>query len=239
MQKEIEERVVLRYVEKKDPWSSHSIFQKWLGSFARGTKVLDIGTATGILGRRCFESGLYLKGLEPVREWADMARPFYCELLCSSLEQAPEEFISFQDVVICGDVLEHTPDPEQTLRKLVNLQKPETQYFISVPNVANIWIRINLLFGRFNYTENGILDGSHLRFFTKSTFENLLRSAGLRLVEINYTPIPLPQINPFFQNNWFGRFMHGGLANLTCLLPGVFAYQFVTRSQIIEKERGI
>ena len=93
MHKEIEDRDVLRYVEKKDPWSSHSIIRKWLESFAPGTKVLDIGTSTGMLGRSCSESGFYLKGLEPVNEWAELARPFYCELLCSSLEQAPEEFV--------------------------------------------------------------------------------------------------------------------------------------------------
>jgi 2-polyprenyl-3-methyl-5-hydroxy-6-metoxy-1,4-benzoquinol methylase len=230
----VKEPGALRYTEKKDPWSSHSIFLRWLRGFPPGAKVLDIGTATGILGRSCLESGLYIKGLEPVSEWAEIARPFYNELLCSSLEKAPEKFISCQDVVVCGDVLEHIPDPELTLKWLVKLQKPEAQFFISVPNVANIWIRMNLLFGKFNYTENGILDRTHLRFFTKSTFLDLIKTSGLSLVDMEFTPIPLTRLNPFFQNNWFGRVLHKGLSSLTRLLPGVFAYQFVAWLQIID-----
>lgn len=113
-----------------------------------------------------------------------------------------------------------------------------TQLLISVPNVANIWIRINLLFRIFNYTENGLLDRIHLRFFTKSTFLNLLSSSGLQPVDMTFAPIPLPRLNLFFQNNWCGRFIHGGLASLTRLWSGLLAYQFVVRLQIIDKERG-
>lgn len=224
MIKETEERSELPYIEKSDPWSSHSIIQNWLLGSPPGTKVLDIGTATGMLGRKFSESGFILKGLEPIRKWAELARPFYNEILCSTLEQAPDGFISGQDVVVFGDVLEHTSNPELILKRLVKLQKPETQYMISVPNIANIWIRINLLFGKFNYTDNGILDKTHLRFFTKSTFLELLNYSGLMPMEMKYTPIPLTRLSLFFQNNWFGRLVHRGLAILTRLLPELFAY---------------
>jgi 2-polyprenyl-3-methyl-5-hydroxy-6-metoxy-1,4-benzoquinol methylase len=233
----LQTKIEQRYIRKEDSWSSHSIFLKWLRDFPPGTKVLDIGTATGILGSGCSKSGFTLKGLEPVIEWAEMARPFYSDLLCSSLEQAPDEFIACQDVVICGDVLEHTSDPAPILKRLVKLQKTETEFFISVPNIANIWIRINLMLGKFNYTENGILDKTHLRFFTKSTFLDLLQSSGLRLVVMEVTPIPLTRLSLFFQNNGLGQFFHRGLASLTRLFPGLFAYQFVAHLKISAQEQ--
>jgi 2-polyprenyl-3-methyl-5-hydroxy-6-metoxy-1,4-benzoquinol methylase len=237
LQKDLNDDARFRYIEKKDPWSSHAIIQKWLRGFGPGTRVLDIGTASGMLGRSCSEAGFYIIGIEPVKELAEIANPFYDEFLCSSLEQAPDEFIACQDIVVCGDVLEHLPDPGFILNKLVKLQKPDTQFFISVPNVANIWIRINLLLGKFNYTENGILDRSHLRFFTKSTFIELINASGLKVVEMIFSPIPLTRIHPFFQNNWFGRFIHRELALLSNLIPNLFAYQFVARLRIIDKRK--
>ena len=227
----------LPYIEKQDPWSSHSIIQKWLNRFPPGTRVLDIGTATGLLGKRCEGSGFLLKGIEPVQEWAEEAKPYYDEILCSNLEQAPDEFLSTQDVVILADVLEHTSSPGEILKHLVSLQNPGTQFFISVPNVANIWVRLNLLFGKFNYTDNGILDRTHLRFFTKLTFLELLHSSGLNLVELRFTPIPLNRVNPFFQNNPLGRFTHRALNFLAHMLPMLFAYQFVARTELMHKEQ--
>lgn len=226
----------LRYAEKKDPWSSHSIILKWLRGFNPGTKVLDIGTATGMLGRNCVNYGFILKGIEPVPEWAEMARPFYADLSYSNLDLTPDEYIACQDVVVCGDVIEHTPNPQVILERLVSLQKPGTQFFISVPNIANIWIRINLMFGKFDYTENGILDKTHLRFFTKSTFLKLIKNSGIRILELRYTPIPLTRVNPFFQDNSIGRLIHKLFAKLADLLPNLFAYQFVARLLVTDKE---
>ena len=227
----------LLYIEKQDPWSSHSIIQKWLNRFPPGTKVLDIGTATGLLGKRCEGFGFLLKGIEPVQKWAEEAKPYYDKILCTSLEQAPDEFLSTQDVVILADVLEHTSSPEKILTHLVALQKPGTQIFISIPNVANIWIRVNLLFGKFNYADNGILDRTHLRFFTKFTFLELLHSSGLNIVELRFTPIPLNRVTPFFQNNPSGRFIHRALNFFARMLPELFAYQFVARTELTHKEQ--
>lgn len=224
------------YIDKKDPWSSHSIIEKWLRSLQPGLRVLDIGTASGILGKRCAGLGFDLKGIEPMQVWAEEAKPYYKEVLCSSLEQAPKEFLANQDVLICADVLEHTANPEEILRNLVDLQKPGTQFFISIPNVAHLWVRLNLLFGRFNYTQNGILDRTHLRFYTRSTFLEMLRSSGLHLIEMSYSPVPLSRVHPFFEKNRLGRWIQKGLVELAYLWPGMFAYQFVARSKVVREE---
>lgn len=237
LQRNLEGQSNLPYLEKQDPWSSHSIIQKWLNRFPPGTRVLDIGTATGLLGKRCEGSGFFLRGIEPNQEWAEEAKPYYDKILCASLEQAPDEFLSKQDVVILADVLEHTSTPEKILKHLVGLQSLGTQFFISIPNVANMWVRLNLLFGKFNYTDNGILDRTHLRFFTKFTFLELLRSCSMNIVELRFTPIPLNRVNPFFQNNALGRFAHRVMNFFAHLLPGLFAYQFVARTELMLKEQ--
>jgi len=224
------------YIEKTGHWSSHSIIYNWLSNFQPGTKVLEIGAATGILGKKCQGFGYYLKGIEPVVEWAQMAKDYYDEFLFANLEEAPDRFLEQQDVVICADILEHTSTPKQLLKHLADLQKPETQFLISVPNIAFILIRFNLLIGKFNYEDYGILDQTHLRFFTKYTFLEMLKSSGLRPIEIRYTPPPLSRVNLFYQKNPIGRLVQRLFAALATLLPSLFAYQFVVRSkQITEK----
>lgn len=224
-----------RYLEKTDRWSSHTIIRNWLCDFPVGASVLDIGTAGGILGKHFQGSGITLKGIELLPEYAEAARAYYAEVICARIEDVADEIIASQDGIVCADVLEHLVYPKQVLERLVSLQKTKTQFLISVPNVANIWIRLNLLFGKFDYTENGILDRDHLHFYTKRTFKSLLFESGLRILEMKYTPIPLNRLGVFFSENWLGRFLHKILAWFTQLDPGLLAYQFVARAVIAEK----
>lgn len=224
-----------RYVEKSDRWSSHTLIRTWLSDIPAGKSVLDIGTAGGILGKQLVHSGLKLIGIEALPEYAEAARPYYSSLVCQNIENVPDDFIANQDIVVCADVLEHLVDPEVVLARLVRLQKPQTQFLISVPNVANLWIRLNLLFGKFDYRENGIMDRTHLHFYTRRTFKELLRQAGLTLLELKVTPLPLNRLSAFFLNNRLGRTIHWILAALTRLFPTLLGYQFVARTIIDEK----
>ena len=224
------------YIEKLDFCSSHSIIHEWLSDFPSGTKVLDVGTATGVMGKKCQDYGFYLKGIEPIKDYADQAKLYYDEFLCLSLEDAPDEFIEKHDVVICADILEHTTEPYKLLNRLVKLQNPHAHFLISIPNIAYIWVRLNLLIGKFNYADYGILDRTHLRFFTKHTFLELLRLSHLRPVEIRYTPLPLSRVAPFLQTNIIGRIIDRISIKLANLWPGLFAYQFVARAEIVQSE---
>lgn len=219
------------YNEKTDPWSSHSIIYDWLASFESRIRVLDIGTATGYLGKKFKNFGFYLKGIEPNRVWASEAKPFYDEFLCMRLEEAPDKFLERNDVVVFADVLEHLSFPDKTLQRVVDLQKPETQIIISVPNVAYIWVRVNLLIGRFNYSDKGILDRTHLHFYTKSTFLEMVKSSGLCIIEMKFTPAPLGKVCPFFKKHPVGRFTQRLLAFMANFFPGLFAYQFLVLSE--------
>jgi 2-polyprenyl-3-methyl-5-hydroxy-6-metoxy-1,4-benzoquinol methylase len=225
------------YAEKTDRWSSHTILHTWIQKFAKGTRILDVGAAHGIIGRQCAGLGFILKGIEPNRDWAETARDFYSDMLCSTIEAAPEGYLADQDVILCADVLEHTPDPQTVLARLVSLQHPGARFLVSVPNVANIWVRLQLLFGKFEYADKGILDRTHLRFFTRATFKQMLSECHLQVVEMKYTPIPLNLVHPFFQDCILGRGMHWMLAQVTQFIPALFAYQFVAHT-ILVREGG-
>jgi 2-polyprenyl-3-methyl-5-hydroxy-6-metoxy-1,4-benzoquinol methylase len=222
---------VTPYVEKKQPGSSHWLIRHWLAEYKPGTKLLDVGAASGILGRAFLDSGFFLTGLEPNAKWAAMARPYYQKFWEGSIENAPLEIIKGQDVVILADVLEHLSSPECVLEQLIDVQPDGCVFFVSVPNIANISIRINLLLGRFDYQERGILDQTHLHFFTRKTILKLLKSCGLEILEIRVTPVPLALVNPFFDNLVVGRPLCEGLYYLTKLAPTLLGYQFVIKTQ--------
>jgi len=218
------------YVEKSDPWSSHTIVLKHLARLPQGSNILDVGTASGMVGRACAGNGFSLYGLEPNPVCARQARPYYDKFSCTSLENANDVFLSGHDVVVCADVLEHLVDPTFTLLRLVSLQPLGARFIISIPNIANLWVRLNLLIGRFDYTEHGILDRTHLRFFTRHSFLKLIKTAGLEVVNFQVTPIPLNLVSPVFENTTVGRFLHCSLAWLSNAFPTLLGYQFIVEA---------
>lgn len=218
---------LLPYLDKSDPWSSHSILHRWLAELPAGAVVLDIGTASGSLGRACQGMGLVLKGIEPNPEWAQLARPYYNAMHIGEIQTAPQEFVNGAAAVVFADVLEHMVDPQTVLVQMVQCQPAGCRFLISLPNVANLWVRLSLLFGRFTYAERGILDRTHLRFFTRASLFDLLQQAGLQARECVPTPIPLNFVSPFFVQNSFGRWLHHALACITRWFPTLLGYQFV------------
>lgn len=220
----------LPYLDKADPWSSHSQIKQFLAAYPSGSRVLDVGAATGMLGRMCTGMQLILNGIEPNCEWARLCRSYYHSVLCAALDQAPNDFICGHDVVVCADVLEHMPNPEAALQRLATLQPDHSAFLISVPNVANLWIRLNLLLGRFDYAERGILDRTHLRFFTRRTFFEMLHQCGLSVKKFSVTPVPLPLIHPLFESNQLGRAAYSILAYSTRLFPTLLGYQFIVEA---------
>jgi hypothetical protein len=89
---------------------------------------------------------------------------------------------------------------------------------------------LNLLFGRFTYTERGILDRTHLRFFTRQTAIQLVEGAGLQMDRLNVTPVPLELISPFFMSA-FGLLLFRIFAWLTRRLPTLLGYQFIVAAR--------
>jgi len=214
------------YPFKADPHSSHAIVLDWLGD-GRGRRVLDVGAADGLLARHLTARGWKVTGIEadPATAGAGAA---HCErMLVADLNRGVPALDGLFDVIVCGDVLEHLAEPVGVLRTLVACLAPGGEVIVSVPNVAHLWVRLSLLAGRFEYEDRGILDRTHLRFFTDRSLRRLLAAAGLVIVRRTATAVPLYQVVP---DAWHGRLLggiHAVSAALSRTFPRLLGYQFV------------
>ena len=99
-------------------------------------------------------------------------------------------------MVIAGDILEHVVDPETLLKDLRDHLDPGGEIMVSVPNFAHWYPRGKVALGRFDYDQRGPLDHTHLRFFTRRTFERLINDCGLVIVERDVVGSPVDVLDP-------------------------------------------
>jgi 2-polyprenyl-3-methyl-5-hydroxy-6-metoxy-1,4-benzoquinol methylase len=162
--------------------NSHTTAVDLIEQFAAGRslRVLDAGCASGYLGQTLKARGHVVWGVEPDPDSAAQARNLLDRVEQDTIEnfflRAPREEDLF-DVVVFGDVLEHTSDPLKVLRLCRNYLHPSSAIIASVPNVAHLAVRAMLLEGRWDYDERGILDQTHLRFFTRTSLAKLFSAA--------------------------------------------------------------
>lgn len=149
----------------------------------QGRRILELGCSTGFISRHLKEKGCSVTGVEISPEAAELARPWCEKVIIHDLSQSgwSEQTGGGFDTVLCGDVLEHLASPERTLKEIAELLTPDGRVIISLPNIAHVRIRAKLLLGRFEYEPAGILDATHLRFFTFKTARELIQSAGYRI----------------------------------------------------------
>ena len=209
----------------RDPRSSH---QQIIGHVLRLRRqpVLDVGAAQGILGQLLQGSGMDIDAVEMHPQWAEDARPYYRRVFNSTIEDAPLPERTYQ-MVLCGDVLEHTVDPVEVLRRLKRAATDDATFVVSLPNVAHVAVRAMLLFGRFPRMEKGILDKTHLHFFTRDTAEATLREAGLRVEAASVTGVPLEELWRGGEGRLLFRAMRKMQHAALALLPRLFGYQWV------------
>jgi 2-polyprenyl-3-methyl-5-hydroxy-6-metoxy-1,4-benzoquinol methylase len=152
--------------------------------------VLEIGCgsgATGLLLKNA-KKAKRLVGVEVEPELANAAGTIFDQVICGNIEEIvlPDGDASF-DYVVCGDVLEHLRDPWRVLLRLHQLLKPRGFLVASIPNVRNRVVLQDLIFkGEWRYREDGILDSTHLRFFTKKSMRRLFEETGYRVAHIEH-----------------------------------------------------
>ena len=156
----------------------------------RDKLVLDVGCAAGDTAEALAARGCTVSGIDIDAEAAEPARPLVEELVIADIDRNPlsEHFKAESfDAIIFGDVLEHLIDPWAALRDAATLLRPDGRILVSIPNVAHAAVRLALLQGRWDYTEKGLLDRTHLRFFTLESVCELLEGAGLSIEVLRAT----------------------------------------------------
>jgi 2-polyprenyl-3-methyl-5-hydroxy-6-metoxy-1,4-benzoquinol methylase len=154
---------------------------------------LDVGCGKGSLGEYLRENfqGI-VTGIEIFPEYAEVAAKVLNHVICGNVENLNlESHSETYDYIIFSDSLEHLIDPEFTLLKVKPLLRMNGSILLSVPNIRNFRVMAPLLlFGQFEYQEEGLLDRTHLRFFTRSSIVNTLERCGFKVDEI-YVDLPL------------------------------------------------
>ena len=157
---------------------------------ASAQRLLEIGCGAGgfVRGLKRTRSGsLHATGVEMMPNVAEVARKVFDDVLEGSVEQvlpalaAEEPF----DCIVCNDVLEHLVDPWAVLRALRPLLAPGGCVVVSLPNIR-YWPTASALLwhGSWQYQNDGVLDRTHLRFFTRSSLPALFEPAGFQLVQV-------------------------------------------------------
>ena len=203
------------------PYGAHG---KMLGLVPPGSTVLDVGSSSGYLAEQLVARDCTVTGLEldPVagrfaERWCEQVLVGDVETM--ELALAPATF----DVVLCGDILEHLRDPTAALARWRPLLRRGGRLVLSTPNIANVRIRMLLLFGTFRYTERGILDRTHTHLFTRRSLRESLRRAGYRPVIEDYT-VPLPRR---IRRDDLERVTHA----VARIRPTLFAHQWVIAAE--------
>jgi len=193
-----------------------SVHQKIVQCVGKQKKVLDVGCAVGILAKEMKNNDCEVIGIELDEESADIAQNYCTELVRGDVEsiELKPQYNNYFDFIIFADILEHLRDPIIVLERFAKYLKDDGHIIVSLPNVANWRVRLKLLSGNFDYETHGILDESHLRFFTEKTAKNLIFDVGLEIVDFDVTVGDV---------NFFAKFLH----LLGSWWPSLIAYQFL------------
>jgi glycosyltransferase involved in cell wall biosynthesis len=215
-----------KYSPKKSPLSSHKRVAAYV---PEKSKVLDLGGEGNYIeelkAKGCEVTAVNFFDLpEPVRDQYDQCLKF--DLESGSLAGViPDEKF---DVVVLADVLEHIRNAGNVISEIKDLLKPNGILIASTPNIAHFTVRLSLLFGRFPYGKRGILDESHIHFYTLKTFRNLLLKEGYQIFRKTYTPIPFELLAGKGGFSLFlFRFLEYAYYFTVKVWPGLFAYQSV------------
>jgi len=217
-----------------------------------GRRVLELGCATGHVTAALKSRGHHVVGVEVDPVSAERARQVADEVLVADLDATDLLAVVGDrrfDVALMGDVLEHLRDPGSVLREVVDVLDVGGYAVISVPNVAFIDTRTALLDGLWEYRDDGLLDATHLRFFTRRSLFELVRSAGLVVTDFQPVVWPVGMSNVQPPQRLLGPFV----SDLVTLDPNAHTYVFVVKaeradasanakahaleSEIIERER--
>jgi 2-polyprenyl-3-methyl-5-hydroxy-6-metoxy-1,4-benzoquinol methylase len=166
------------------------LLRLWAGR--TGLRLLDVGCGFATTSARIQKLGNDVTGIDSSPEIAAIARPRLGRVISADLEDfetvGREIGETRFDAIIFADVLEHLVWPLDTMREYLKWLKDGGSVLISLPNVGLWSVRFAHLFGRWEYDETGVLDRTHLRFYTRASARRLIAAAGLEVVKTTHNP---------------------------------------------------
>lgn len=180
-------------VDLSDPNNGHSLIHQLAVSAGKpAMEVLEIGCSSGYVGATLVAKGHRVTGVELDPEAAHAARAALHEVFTGDADAYFRAHPDRRyDAILLGDVLEHMAEPGATLRRCAAQLGPDGALAISLPCVAHGSVRAMLLEGRWDYADYGLLDRTHLRFFSYQGMLGLLSSAGLRIDRLHAVVMPI------------------------------------------------
>jgi len=215
------------YTFKDFEGSSHRILMEMIKRWCpRGGKLLDLGAAGGELGDAVRDHFDRTIGFEYNVDCAGTLGRHFDQVVVTDLETM-RALPANVDAIVLADVLEHLRNPAAALQLVRRALREDGHVFISVPNIANITVRLGLLVGVFEYRDRGILDHTHLRFYTKRTIRREVENAGFRILEVGGSSVPIRLIIGSWMPEPILRIGERMLTWLTRMWHSLFAYQII------------
>lgn len=191
----------MKYDFKLEMESENNSLTKIIKRLKPNTKVLEFGCANGRMTRYLKEAlHCDVTIVEIDDEAAQDALAYAEKALVGSQEGDIEKYAwctlcepGYYDFIIFADVLEHLREPERVLEKLKPLLKPSGSVLVSIPNIANNAVIANLVQDEFPYTDIGLLDRTHVSFFTKNSFPKMIKSLGYHMYYMTATYADIAQ----------------------------------------------
>ncbi len=203
-------------------------FSRILPWIPPGSTVLDVGSGPGILGAYLkSQHQCVVDGIESEQSFADRCVGSYRNIFVENLEisgwiEGVRQ--NKYERIVCADVLEHLRNPKAVLSQLAELLSENGTIIISCPNVAYIGLIAELLSGDFRYRRSGLLDETHLRFFTLKSLVKLVHECGLRIARFDRVCFSLDATE--FGADCLEHLPHAVAQELS-LRPDAFTYQFL------------
>jgi SAM-dependent methyltransferase len=190
------------------------------------SKILDLGCSGGLLSERLREMGHHVTGVD-VLEIAGVTERTDAFYKADLNEGIPPEAGSGFDIVLAADVIEHLMNPGAFMDQVRNVLSPDGVALFCVPNIAHWYPRLRSTLGMFDYDQRGILDSTHIRFFTRRSIRKLIERHGFTVRRIESVGLPLDALG-----------VEGTKAKVIRLIdrlsldlwPTMFGYQFIVEA---------
>lgn len=222
--------------------------------------ILDVGAGRGLLGAALVQLGYEVFAVESDALIAEEARSRVHQVICADLR----DIVVVRDLlqgkkfnyIVFSDVLEHVYDPLQILRDYQEFLQQDGKILISLPNVVNWLNRLRFAFGIFNYEMTGVMDRTHIRFFTFRSAKKMVTASACKIEKVDCTPFLVRAFLPIIKSilggskngdtssiiespyyKFYCKFLYPVEYWISRLIPGLFAFRIILVASKIAGEK--